>query len=636
MRLFLVGVLAVWGAFGSGCSKGDDLKAGALRVTIRYDGFRPGCVTLEATDLEDASKQAVTPVAVTAGTREGALTVAVFRQQGWSRRVRLTAVAHEVNCEGAVALEARAEQEIPAKGVSEPVELVLSGEDVDDDGYLSTASGGTDCDDREAGVGGPKPWYVDEDNDGYGSDVLGLMAPSCQYAGIGKASRGGDCDDSDRNIYPGREEFRCDEKDDNCNGQVDEVFDVGTTCVTGQQCPGTRQCNTSGSSSECVSAEVAKPYYFDEDNDGKAGTLGGMTCGTPPPNSKPQSEDCDESSRFVANGLPEVCDRLDNDCAGGVDNGLNCNWNWEGSSGGPGGRSRWNTIAVGKNVAWLAGANGSLKSGNIMKVLPDRTTTQSTCDADASWSSAWVSDSGELFLGGPDGKVARKALSQTDCTRLTTGANAEVTGIVGFDSLSGGNPILYLVTSSGVIFRWAPPQPPEELVKTSINLRAIHGTSAEGPLWVVGTRDYGVPALQPVAIRLDPSSKAFDVENFPDTAPKVYMRGVHVLTQNFIYAVGDDGAFLKRERGTWTHLSPPGPNVNVTDVLALGKTAIYVTTAPKPLTTGVQGAIHFFNGESWSATPFTSASAIRSIDGPTPTRMGASGDDGVYQFFYRP
>lgn len=169
MRLFL---LAVLGLAWVGCSKSDDLKAGALSIKIHYESFRPGCVTLEAIDRDDVGRHTVATVKVPAGQRQGTLSVAVFRQSGWSQNVRLRAVAREQGCDGAQVAEAVAEAEIPGKGVSEPVDLNLRAVDGDDDGFVNASNGGTDCDDRDATVGGPVAWYTDEDGDGYGSRYL--------------------------------------------------------------------------------------------------------------------------------------------------------------------------------------------------------------------------------------------------------------------------------------------------------------------------------------------------------------------------------------------------------------------------------------------------------------------------------
>jgi len=100
-----------------------------------------------------------------------------------------------------------------------------------------------------------------------------------------------DCDDGDINTYPGAPEL-CDYIDNNCNGQVDDnVVDID--------------------------------YYADADGDG-AGDANDIqtTCDGPPAGYVSNDADCDDTDAATYPGAPEICDQLDNNCNGNVDEGL--------------------------------------------------------------------------------------------------------------------------------------------------------------------------------------------------------------------------------------------------------------------------------------------------------------------------
>ncbi|WP_158616944.1 putative metal-binding motif-containing protein [Corallococcus exercitus] len=617
MRLFLLAVLT---GVLAGCSKGDDLKSAALSVKVHYEGFRPGCVSLTVTDQAEVSRHVTTNVNVSAGPPPGTLSVAVFRQAGWSNDVRVEASAKEQSCDGAQVATAQADASLAKDGIT-PVELSLSAMDSDGDGFVRLEDQGTDCNDRDANLGGPKAWYPDDDNDGYGNLQLPAKITACEGPAL-TASRTGDCNDRDSSVHPDQTEFRCDGQDDNCDDVKDESFDVGGTCLNDVQCPGAKVCANGGVA--CNSTVTPTAYYFDEDGDGKAGADGGVTCGPPPSGTVAEFSDCDESSVYVNKGLPEVCDRLDNNCSGGApDEGLiGCTYGWLGSSGG-GGQPRWSAIAVGQDVAWLAGED---TSNNVLKV---QTTVQTPSTCAGGWSAAWVSATGQLFLAGTGGKLASKTLTQSDCTIVTTpGSNAELTGIVGFNSTDGSPPTLYAVSSNGFIFRWVSGSTPVHIATTGINLRAVHAAGGPETMLAVGAKDFGVTDPLARAVRFVSPDAPWQEESLPAGLPSTFLNGVHVVSANYAYAVGNKGIVLERNHGVWRQVTSLPSSVDLTDVVAFGQKALYVTIAQT-------GAIQFFDGTTWTSV-YSNARALRALDASSPTRIGASGDQGVYQFFYRP
>ncbi|WP_338263920.1 putative metal-binding motif-containing protein [Corallococcus caeni] len=615
MRLFLLAVLA---GVLAGCSKGDDLKSAALKVQLHYEGFRPGCVTLTVTDLADPSRQATTTVSVPEGPPPGTLSVAVFRQTGWSNDLKLLAAAKEQSCDGAQVATAQTDASLAKDGIT-PVDLSLSATDSDGDGFVRTEDQGTDCNDRDANQGGPMSWYPDDDNDGYGNSQLPAMVKACEGPAL-TASRTGDCNDRDPSVHPGQAEFRCDGQDDNCDDVKDESFDLGGTCLNDFQCAGAKVCTGTDGGVACNSTLTPTAYFRDEDGDGMAGADGGVTCAPQPEGTPTQARDCDESSIHVSSNLTEVCDRLDNNCDGRVDEGSSCNLAWQ-SVPEAAGTTSWRAIAVGKDLAWLAGP------GTVNNVVKIEATARTLSSCVGDWNAAWISSEGQLFLAGKDGKLASKMPGEAGCTAAATpGPSVDLSGIVGFNSTGGAKPTLYAVSGGGRVFKWAFPAAPVELAVTGINLMAVTGTTAGAPLIAVGARDYMLPAPQPQVISINTETGNWVAEPLPPAVPAVYLTGVSAVNANYVYVVGHKGVILERNHGVWRTLPSPASEPDLTDVLAFSQNGLYVTTGT--------GTVQFFNGKTWDPV-YSNPKAMRALDGPLPTTLGASGDLGANQFFNR-
>lgn len=107
--------------------------------------------------------------------------------------------------------------------------------------------------------------------------------------GDGVAAEQGDCNDNDPDIYPGAQEL-CDEKDNDCNGEVDDdPFDVGQACNTGQPgvCgAGVIVCQDGDLICEQTtqpSAEICDGRDNDCDGQVDEGNPGGVPCNTGQP-----------------------------------------------------------------------------------------------------------------------------------------------------------------------------------------------------------------------------------------------------------------------------------------------------------------------------------------------------------------
>lgn len=198
-------------------------------------------------------------------------------------------------------------------------------EDVDGDGYgnpasvvvscLATLEGfvtdNTDCNDGNPGINPGAAeicngiddncngltdddlvfttYYADADGDGYGD--AGVTTTSCGVAPDGYVSNSDDCNDANAAINPAAAEV-CNGMDDNCNGDIDE----GLTFTT---------------------------YYADADGDGYGDAgMSVSTCDGAPEGYVSDNTDCNDANAAVNPGATEICNTIDDNCNGDIDEGI--------------------------------------------------------------------------------------------------------------------------------------------------------------------------------------------------------------------------------------------------------------------------------------------------------------------------
>lgn len=192
--------------------------------------------------------------------------------------------------------------------------------DVDGDGFMDAALGGTDCNDRNPGVHpgaqercdipgdedcdgladgededavGLQPFWVDADRDGYGMDRDGdgqAIAPVVTCPAPGLTMVGLDCDDQDASINPDAVE-RCDiPGDEDCNGLAD---------------------------AEDPDAEGRLQAWVDLDGDGYGAMDSSLEWVCSLDGHALEQGDCDDADAFVNPGVAEVCPGFgqDKDCS---------------------------------------------------------------------------------------------------------------------------------------------------------------------------------------------------------------------------------------------------------------------------------------------------------------------------------
>jgi hypothetical protein len=198
-------------------------------------------------------------------------------------------------------------------------------------------------------------WYPDGDEDGFGRNASPQRACT---APTGHVSSNTDCDDTDNRTYPGATET-CDNKDNNCNGTVDEGVKTtyyldadgdgfGVPGSTTQAC--TRPTGYSNVSTDCNDSTgngprmypgntevcdgldndcdfdtdegVKTAYYLDADRDTQGSPYTSILACVSPTGYVTNNTDCNDSNAAVRTGATEVCDDVDNDCDFQVDEGV--------------------------------------------------------------------------------------------------------------------------------------------------------------------------------------------------------------------------------------------------------------------------------------------------------------------------
>jgi len=129
-------------------------------------------------------------------------------------------------------------------------------------------------------------WYADNDGDGYGDATTTDIA--CDQPS-GYVTDDNDCDDTSATTYPGADEY-CDSVDTDCDGTVDES-----------------------------SALDADTWYADGDSDGYGDSTSTDIACDQPTGYVADNTDCDDTLSATNPTATEVCDGVDNNCSGTID-----------------------------------------------------------------------------------------------------------------------------------------------------------------------------------------------------------------------------------------------------------------------------------------------------------------------------
>ncbi|MFO0681963.1 MAG: putative metal-binding motif-containing protein [Sandaracinus sp.] len=184
----------------------------------------------------------------------------------------------------------------PVSGCMQPPGTVIDATDCDD-ASAARHPGATeacnmvddDCD-GTTDEGVRPTLYLDADGDGFGvTATTAFCAPQDHVV-----AQSGDCNDGNAAVHPGATEV-CNTVDDDCNGTIDE----GVTIV----------------------------FFRDADGDGygSASMASAPLC-MAPSGFVASSNDCDDVRATVHPGATEVCNTIDDNCNGTVDEGVQTTW----------------------------------------------------------------------------------------------------------------------------------------------------------------------------------------------------------------------------------------------------------------------------------------------------------------------
>ena len=254
----------------------------------------------------------------------------------------------------------------PKSVINEPSDQIII-IDADGDGF----SQDEDCDDTEPFInpdaveicdgldnncdglsdeGVMDTFFEDSDGDGFGSSIN--LVQACESP-AGFVTTSSDCNDQNSSIYPGSNEL-CDGLDNNCNDEIDEGvgslymldrdldgFGDSNTEVyactledglseTGGDCDDTNAlifpqapeyCDNLDNDCDGTIDDTVEQYtfYIDGDGDGFGDANTSVSSCTLPSGHSTNSLDCDDVDSAIYPGQEEICDELDNDCNGSID-----------------------------------------------------------------------------------------------------------------------------------------------------------------------------------------------------------------------------------------------------------------------------------------------------------------------------
>lgn len=306
---------------------------------------------------------------------------------------------------------------------------------------------------------------------------------------------------------------------------------------------------------------------LDDDGDGfGAPDSGALLCG---PGRVLAGGDCNDVDALTSPSGAEVCNGLDDDCDGNVDE-LCADGGFTNVRDG-GQRDYVSASAWAPDRLWIAAVD------RLLVMQGDAGLLDSSTNCPNNLRSVWAAPSGTAFVGGGNNGVGRIATATRGAGCASSRLIPEpVVGMTGFPSSDGGTRV-EMVLRDGRRVSWdgaGTPQVFGAMVPPGFVLYDAHGSSPDVMFAVGGTT--GNPQ-RPAVFRFFPDGGVVQEQLPTQNVQDGQLHGVWVLSADEVVAVGDNGLVLRRVQGAWQRIGPPSM-ANYTTVRAFSIGRFYLST----------------------------------------------------------